>query len=275
MKVIKKINNSAVLALDSAGHEIVVLGKGIGFPKVPYELTDLSLIERTFYDVDEKYLAMIEELPREILLVSADIMEEAEMELDCSLNPNLPLTLADHLNFAASRMEQGIHLTTPIAYDISHLYPNEYRLGQLALTIMLEQTGIDLPESEAISIALHLINAESENGDMHDFIKMMNIIEEVDQIVETNLKFRMNKDGYNYNRFATHMRYLIQRLQANKQTVNVVNSMKRTLMREYPEVYRCAFKVTEYFKVKWGWQCNDDEMVYLMMHIHRVRSREE
>ena len=39
MKIIKKINTSAALALDSAGREIIVLGKGIGFPKVPYELT--------------------------------------------------------------------------------------------------------------------------------------------------------------------------------------------------------------------------------------------
>ena len=48
MKIIKKINTSAAIALDSMGREIVVFGKGIGFPAVPYELEDLSLIERTF-----------------------------------------------------------------------------------------------------------------------------------------------------------------------------------------------------------------------------------
>ena len=54
MKITKKINTSAALALDSTGREVVVLGKGIGFPPVPYELNDLSKIERTFYDVDPK-----------------------------------------------------------------------------------------------------------------------------------------------------------------------------------------------------------------------------
>lgn len=48
MQIIKKINTSAALALDKTGHEIVVMGKGIGFPPVPYELNDLSKIERTF-----------------------------------------------------------------------------------------------------------------------------------------------------------------------------------------------------------------------------------
>lgn len=101
------------MALDSTGREVVVLGTGIGFPKVPYELTDLSKIERTFYDIDPKYLGMIADLPQPILLASASIAEDAEMELGCQLNPNLPLTLADHLSFAVERLENGISLTAP------------------------------------------------------------------------------------------------------------------------------------------------------------------
>lgn len=273
MKIIKKINTSAALALDSAGREIIVLGKGIGFPKVPYELTDLSKIERTFYDVDSKYLGMIENLPQSILLASADIAEEAEIELDCQLNPNLSLTLADHLHFAVERLKNGINLTAPIAYDISHLYPREYELRNQALLILQKKTGIELPAHEAISVALHLINAEMENGDLHNFITMMQIIDEVDHIIEKALHFKLDKESYNYSRFATHMRYLIQRLQSDTQTENQVNTMLRTLMREYPDIYLCALKVMEYFRSKWKWQCTDDEIVYLMMHIHRVKDR--
>lgn len=273
MQIIRKINTSAALALDSSGREVVVLGKGIGFPKVPYELTDLSKIERTFYGVDARYLGMIENLPQPILLASADIAEEAEIELDCQLNPNLPLTLADHLHFAVERLKSGINLTAPIAYDISHLYPREYELGIRALTILHRQTGISLPPHEAISVALHLINAETENGDLHNFITMMQIIDDVDRIIESSLHFKLDKDSYNYSRFATHMRYLIQRLQSDTQTKNQVNTMLRTLMREYPEVYLCALQVVAYFRTKWRWQCTDDEIVYLMMHIHRVKSR--
>ena len=269
----KKINTSAALALDSAGREIVVLGKGIGFPKVPYELTDLSKIERTFYDVDSRYLGMIESLPQSILFASADIAEDAEIELDCQLNPNLPLTLADHLNFAVERLKSGINLTAPIAYDISHLYPREYALGNQALLILKEKTGIELSAHEAISVALHLINAETENGDLHNFLTMMQIINEVDDIIEKALHFKLDKDSYNYSRFATHMRYLIQRLQSDTQTENQVNTMLRTLMREYPDIYLCALKDMEYFRSQWNWQCTDDEIVYLMMHIHRVKDR--
>lgn len=63
MKIIRQINNNAALALDGNGKELVVLGRGVGFPKMPYELTDLSRIERTFYDVNPKYFGMAADLP--------------------------------------------------------------------------------------------------------------------------------------------------------------------------------------------------------------------
>ena len=115
MKIIRQINNNAALALDGNGKELVVLGRGVGFPKMPYELTDLSRIERTFYDVNPKYFGMAADLPRPLVLACAEITERAEIELDCALNPNLPFALADHLNFAAERLRKGIEISTPLA----------------------------------------------------------------------------------------------------------------------------------------------------------------
>lgn len=47
MELFKKINNNVALARDAKGREMVVFGKGIGFPAMPYELTDLSLVQRS------------------------------------------------------------------------------------------------------------------------------------------------------------------------------------------------------------------------------------
>ena len=41
MKIIKKINNNVALAQDQSGNELIVFGRGVGFPPVPYELTDM------------------------------------------------------------------------------------------------------------------------------------------------------------------------------------------------------------------------------------------
>lgn len=275
MKIVKQINNNAALALDGSGNEIVVLGRGVGFPKMPYELTDLSRIEKTFYDVKLKYISMAADIPQAIMLASADIAELAEIELDCELNPNLPFTLADHLNFAIERIQKGIDLTTPLAYDVKHLYPRESELGMRALEILDQYAGVRLPDSEAVNVALHLINAEAETGDMHSMMMTLKIIAEVDAIVEEKLGIRLDKESFHYSRFTMHLRYLIQRLSSGEQVEEHTSGMLRQLAREYPDIYLCAREVADYFKNTWGWQCNDEERLYLMLHINRVREKNE
>ena len=66
MQVIKKINNNFAICVDGEGNELIAFGKGIGFPKVPYEIEDLSVINRTFYDIDQKYLELLNELPEKV-----------------------------------------------------------------------------------------------------------------------------------------------------------------------------------------------------------------
>lgn len=275
MRIIKKINTSAALALDSAGREVVVLGKGIGFPPVPYELEDISKVERTFYDVDPKYLGMIAELPQSIVLASADIADLAEIELNCRLNPNLPFTLADHLHFAGERLKNGINLTNPIAYDIRHLYPKEAALADQALQILQEQTGRALPQEEAVNVAMHLINAEAESGDLQSVLMTMKILSDVEAIVERCLQIKLDKNSYHYSRFVMHLRYLINRLASDTQTEERGADMLRTLAREYPSIYLCAREVADYFDKTWHWRCNDEEVLYLMLHINRVQERNQ
>ena len=275
VRIIKKINNNAALGLDGSGTEVVVLGKGIGFPDMPYELNDYSKIQRTFYDMDPRYVQMAAGIPDAVLEASADIAEQAEMELECELNPNLPFTLADHLNFALERLRSGTVLNMPLSYDVRHLYPKEAALGQRALDILEEYTGKRLPDNEAVSVALHLINAENESEDMHFTILALKITEDVDAIIEKELKIRLDKDSFQYSRFAMHLRYLMQRLMNGKQVDDQGVSLLGQMRREYPQIYVCARAVVNYFAETWKWQCNDEELLYLMLHIYRVQQKGE
>lgn len=272
MKIIKKINTNAALGVDSQGNEVVVLGKGIGFPPVPYELKDLSRVQRTFYNVNPQYIGAVASLPQDILQVSAEIAELAEIESDCELNTNLPFVLADHLNFAVQRIRQGIVLTMPLARDVEHLYPKEFAVAKKALEIFYRQIGQRLPEGEVTSIALHLIVAEVENGDFHSVMMSAKILGEVDDIIEEELHLHLDQESFQYSRFSMHLRFLIERLSSGKQLDNNMDAIYHQLISEYPDIYRCARKVVDYFSTQWGWKCNDNETMYLMLHIHRLRS---
>lgn len=271
MKIVKKLNNNVALAEDQNGGEIVVFGRGIGFPPMPYELTDLACVQRTFYNVLPRYMHLFNELPTELILTAADIVEVARDELDCALNPNLPFSLADHLNFAISRTTTGMELHTPLAYDVEHLYPREYALGKRALDRVRLDTGTQLPTCEAVSIALHLINAEAETDDMHATIMTAKVISDISDLVEQSLGITLDKDSFSYSRFAMHLRYLVQRMMSGKPADSLGGcDMLLSARREYPDLYNCARQVADYLKKNQDWSCDGDELLYLMMHLHRL-----
>ena len=164
MLITKKINNSVAMAQDAEGHELVVFGKGIGFPAVPYELADESCIQRVFRHVNDDLMQTIASISPEMLEAALDIVRMAERELDCKLNPNLYLMLADHLQFSADRFARGIVIENPLAGEIPFVYPHEYELGQAGVRIVEGVTGKEMPEQEACSIALHVANAELGGG---------------------------------------------------------------------------------------------------------------
>lgn len=273
MKIIKKINNNVALARDNAGKELVVFGRGVGFPATPYELTDLSRIQRTFYDIKSNYVELAADLPEDMILLAADIVELAQSGLDCQLNPNMPFTLADHLSFAIERFYNGIEISTPLSYDVAHFYPVEVSLSHRALELIKERKGIELPESEAINIALHLVNGELENSDMHATLKATEVIRDISGIIEQNLHIQLDTTSFNYSRFITHIRYLLQRMEQNNQEDNGMSIAMRQLKLQFPNIYRCTLKVRDYLFDHCHRQCTQDELMYLFMHINRLNQR--
>lgn len=272
MEITKKINNNVALARDGRGRELVVFGKGIGFPAMPYELTDLSKVSRTFYDVKAEYLSLLSEIPDEIVLAADDIAETARDELDSPLNPNLTFVLADHLNFAIQRSRAGVNVETPLAYDVRHLYPDEYRIASQALHALNRMPDVQLPDTEAVSIALHLINAEAESGDIHATMTAAQIIAELSRRVEEFFDITLDRDSFHYSRFAMHLRYLVQRMMQGEPVDNAPGTRElfNTVRREYPQIYTCVQQIVRYFSDTWHWDCSVGEQLYLMIHIHRV-----
>ena len=274
MKLLRKINNNAAVAQDKRGREMVVLGRGVGFHPMPYELTDLSVVYRTFYDVDPQYYEMLSSLPEEALMAAADIAEQAEIALQAELNPNLPFTLADHIAFAQEREKQGIRLATPLHYDVQHLYPREYELGLRAMETVRLRTGTALPRAEAVNIALHIVNAELEGSDLSSTLAAVEVLDEVTVLVERELGIALDRESYNYARFAMHIQFLVRRLSSGKVMEQGSGKMLSELSAEYPATYRCAQAVAKEIEQRHGWHCSSDEVLYLMLHIYRVQNRQ-
>lgn len=273
MKLIKKINNNYALAIDSKGERIIVQGRGIGFKSMPCELTDLSEIVRTYYDIKDQDISLIQSVSDDVLTISSEIFEFANKLIYTKLNPNLPFILADHIQFCLERIEKGISFQMPIYYDIQYLYPKEMEIAQYAIELIQEKFKISLPETEKTGIALNIINSELQSSTSSKN-SQLELIELCTKIVESELDIRIKRDSFNYSRFVSHLEYLFIRVEHNENIASDNVTLYEKLCQDYPHINKCVNKI-EAFLNKKNYTLNKEEKLYLILHINRLYSRED
>lgn len=186
MIVVKNINNNVALCLDSKGQEVVVFGKGVGFLKPPSEVP-LSKIQRTFYDLNRKFLPLLDDIPLDVIDFTAQQVAQIRGQLPYETNANLIMTLADHLAFAMTRAKKGIYTPMPSIYEMEQNYPVEVGIGRQIIKAMEETFHVKLPKSEVQGVAMHFINASlgsPSSGQLTAEEEYETILERMTQIVE-------------------------------------------------------------------------------------------
>ena len=146
------------------------------------------------------------------------------------------------------------------------------KLNRIQSTVATVSLAVDLPDTEIVSIAMHIITAENEVGDMHSTILTAKVISELSAIVEHGMEIQLNKESFSYSRFCMHLRYLVQRMMHGSplNAGNAMDSIFVTMRNEYPQVYACVQQIDTFLHGTYGWQCSKEEQLYLIMHIHRV-----
>ncbi len=275
MEVIKKINNNSAVCIDSAGNELVAIGTGIGFPKVPYTLDDLDKIQKTYYDVNPHYLEILNDIPEDIFFVSSKIVDLYRNRIKDAISSNLVFTLADHLYFAIEREKNNIVIENPLYYDVQHLYETEYTIGKEALKIIYKDLDIRMSKTEITNIALHLINARTV---AKAAVKQQNCQEVVDEIVDlvgSYFHIYVDKNTMNYSRFVSHVQYLLKRGKDEGLLSSLNGSLFEEVVGEYPETYECVQAINRYLKEELDLDMTDEESLYMILHINRLCSRED
>ena len=277
MQVIKKLNNNFAICMDKEGKELIAYGKGIGFPKVPYELTDLNQIDRTFYDIDDKYLDLLQELPEKVLDFAAKLVDIAHNELQYELNPNLVMTLADHIHFCIQRARKKIVVQMPLISEIEQSFPKEAKIEKYAVRQMERRFAVQLNENEASGIAISFANARNsaeKKADTSIQKWFHEALEDTISIVEDTVGILIERESFNFARYSSHLMYLLKRIDSN-QTLDTDNGiMYQSIREEFPEIAECIDKIEVYFEKRFDIQLSKEEKMYLMLHINRICVRE-
>lgn len=276
MIVVKNINNNVALCLDSKGQEVVVFGKGVGFLKPPSEVP-LSKIQRTFYDLNHKFLPLLDDIPLDVIDFTSRQVARIRGKLPYETNANLIMTLADHLAFAMTRAKRGIYTPMPSIYEMEQNYPVEVEIGRQIVSAMEQEFHVKLPKGEVQGVAMHFINASlgsPSSGQLTAEEEYETILERMTQIVEYALQITIRRDTFNYARFATHVQYLLKRVQTDSPIDSDNLQMYASIRDEYKDVSACVDQIHEYLQRNWSIDLSEEEKLYLIMHINRVISQE-
>ena len=276
MKISRIINNNVVSTCDEEGREVIVMGRGVGFKAKEGSTIDEDKIEKVFrldsQNTMDKFKELLVNLPMEHVQISAEIISYAKEVLNRPINPNVYITLTDHINFALERFKQKMMFSNPLIREVRSFYHAEYLIGEYAIAMIDRDLGIKLPVDEAASIALHIVNAEYD-APMGDTIKITNLIQQVSEVVEEYFNIKLDEQSLSYERVITHLRFLAQRVFTGEHMELDNLEFQKVIDRLYPEEYACSQKVQALIKLQYGHQVTEEEVAYLALHIKRIRTK--
>ncbi|NPV44379.1 MAG: PRD domain-containing protein [Firmicutes bacterium] len=272
-KVNKVFNNNVIWVTDiKTQEEAVLVGKGIGFGLSKEQMAKINTadIERQFYFFDksnyQQYKGIINYINKRIIGVSEEIIAMVCRELGEPLNEHIHVALADHINFTLERLEGNLEITNPFLVEIQTLYPTEYHLASKAAEIIKRELGIDIPEGEKGFIAMH-IHAARVNREVSRTVKYTSLINKMVYIIEGETGIKLDKNGMNYARLITHMRFAIERMEKDIQSVN---PLLERIESEFPTAFSIAEKLGRVMEERFEKPVPKEELGYLAIHLQRI-----
>ncbi|MBF0720232.1 PRD domain-containing protein [Staphylococcus sciuri] len=272
MKITKILNNNVVISKIN-GEERIVMGAGIAFGKKNVQAIEKDKIDKIFRmtsDEQERMLTLIKELDDDVLLISQEIIVEANKLYKEPLSESIYISLTDHINYAIKRHKEGTVINNPLLYEIKRLYPDEYKIGLFGIDRIAKHFNLDMPKDEAGFIAMHIVNANM-NESISNVYEITKITQSIVYLVRYHFNLDVSEEELSYARFITHLKFFSQRLINSESLEEVMDiSLLASLQRKYSESNRCVDKIGDFLKRNYNHDLSNDERVYLILHIARL-----
>jgi len=271
----KVINNNIISSRDELEREIIVMGRGLGFQKRKGDVLDDSKVEKIFRIESQtsmdRYKDLVANLPWEYIQVSNQIISFATKKLNTRLNQNVYLTLTDHISFVIDRYREGMFFPNTLYGEMKRFYPDEFEIARRALQFIHEATGIKLPDEEAASIAIHLVNAEF-NIKVRDSFIMTNVIQDIVEILERE-NYTPEKESLNYDQLLSNLKYLVHRMlllipQETKKDEAYIDFIRNHCQREY----EVATLIEQRVRQKYECEMTEPEKIFLTVMLKTVKA---
>lgn len=273
MIVAKTINNNIVSCFDDAGQEVIVMGRGLGFQCRPGAPIRQDLVEKVFHLDDpqqaDRFKTLVSNLPPEYLQLCTKIIDYASEVLNVRLQESVYLTLTDHVCFAIQRQQQGISFHNVLEHEVRIFYPQEYAIGLHALALIRNELGILLPEDEAASIALHLVNAEWD-GSLQCTLRTTQTLHDILDFLGKHPQLHLQQDDPYYDELVVVLKFLLQRCFSDEEASAPDMEFVQMVQQHFTISYDIAKTIIHQLEKLCGHPISVEETAYLAIRIRRI-----
>lgn len=275
-RIDRVINNNVISVLED-GHEVILTGRGLGFGQRAGGTYDPARVERRFVLDDSRsaagFTAMIADLPYEVIALSNRIADYVQDEYGVTLSSARQLALADHIQFAIERLAKGQRLANELLWELKNTYRSQFGAALEILDMVTEATGVVLPVDEAGFITMHLVNVGLP-GEARGSLGTAAAVSDIVTLVREQLGIPLATDSVAYARFLTHVKFAVQRIEEGKLLSNPDSALFDMVSSQDPTSFQCAQAIARYVLGRYEVVLPDEELLYLMVHVNRLRHRD-
>lgn len=277
MKIIRVINNNVVSCTDDAGREVIAMGRGLGFGAKSGHRLEETQAEKVFrmetQRETDRMKDMLASLPPEHIEVTTRIITYAKETLNKRLNQNVYLTLTDHISFAISRLQQGMTFQNALLTEVKTFYPREFAVGKHALQLVSQELHVNLPEDEAASIALHIVNAQYDNS-LSQTMRVTQALQDILTLLDDCGELSIQRNSLYFDELIIHLKLLALRAFSGEEETGYDDKFVDFIRKSYDREYRCAGKVISYLEEQSHHPMSLEKQAYLAMNIRRIHKNE-
>lgn len=274
-RITKILNHNSFMGIESKNdQECLIMGKGVAFGKkvgqtvsVTGDARVYSLKELTDRGEAKEIIKSVSPLCLEL---ANEVLNQAEEEFG-KVDRSILFTMADHLDFAVRRIQNGEQISNPLTNDIRIMFYKEYKVAGCIRDLLKEKLGIRIDEHEIGYIALH-VHAAIVDENVSQAMEIARTVRECICMVEEETGKSIDVMSLSYNRLMNHVRYMVARAihgEKLKMSLNDYMSVK------FPGPYMTAEKICRKMEKSLKLPIPDIEIGYLAMHLERMMDREE
>ena len=274
-RITKILNHNSFMGIESKNNqECLIMGKGVAFGKkvgqtvaVTEDARVYSLKELTDRGEAKEIIKSVSPLCLEL---ANEVLNQAEEEFG-KVDRSILFTMADHLDFAVRRIQNGEQISNPLTDDIRIMFYKEYKVAGCIRDLLKEKLGIRIDEHEIGYIALH-VHAAIVDENVSQAMEIARTVRECICMVEEETGKSIDVMSLSYNRLMNHVRYMVARAihgEKLKMSLNDYMSVK------FPGPYMTAEKICRKMEKSLKLPIPDIEIGYLAMHLERMMDREE